>query len=452
MAKGSKKGACSSNTQPAKGGCLYHDRRNEEYDKVPGYVNQNLSGNNAVVFEDAMIADRKSIVPLVRAAEKLYSEKTKQKCQKSFAPFRESVLKIKADTTPEQLMKFKELAEKRTGWKCIGIYIHKDEGHAGSKYIEGSTDFAINYHAHVLWYCQNPDTGKAIPCTLKKLEGMQDDLAAATGMERGNKTGRRHRNVWEQRLVAMEERCSQYEEVLDKMQNEIKHLNVSKAIKERLLAIVGRSTADKELERQKAKETALRADFEKKLKAQANKYEEKIAQVQDEMRKVKIGKAIDIAATKANVVHDISIAAKLNYGTNDPVKVGKSIRKTWDDAQKYERDAQTYKPAYEDEQRFRTFAGDLLNQVRFNKFTDIRIRNSFENLCKSEVEKECDKDSVRQAVSGRTLLSLIRIHNVSKDDINKANAILDNMTRRLDYGREEQQQRTQTRTRGRGVS
>ena len=445
MAKGSKKGACSCNTQPAKGGCLYHDRRNEEYDKVPGYVNQHLSHNNAVVFEDAMIADRKSIVPLKRAAEKLYTEKTHQKCQERFAPFRESVLKIKADTTPEQLMKFKELAEKRTGWKCIGIYMHKDEGHAGSKYIEGSTDFAINYHAHVLWYSQNPDTGKAIPCTLKKLEGMQDDLAAATGMERGNKTGRRHRNVWEQRLASMEERCEQYETILDKMQDEIKSLNVSKAIKERLLAFVGRSTADKELERQKAKETALRADFEKKLKEQADNYEKKISQINEELSRVEAGKGIDIAAARANVVYDITTAAHLDYHTYDPEKVGKSIRQTWNDAQRY-------KPAYDDDYTFRTFAGDVFNQVRFNKYLPSKIRNDFENLCKKEIERGCDKDSVRQAVSGRTLLSLIRIKSVDKNVIDKAKGILDNMARGLDYGREERQQRTQTRTRSRGLS
>lgn len=212
MPRESKKGACSSHTLAAKANCLAHNRREGN---VPSYVNSHLTADNRTIFEDAVIRGRKSIVPFVKAAERDYTEKTGQKCQKSFTPFRESCLVVKAGVTDAQLLDFKEQAEKLTGWKCIGIWLHQDEGHAHSKYIEGDEDFAINYHAHVLWDCINHDSGKAIRCDRTKLSKMQDILADAVGMERGNKakdTGRRRRSASEQRIHSLEQRIVQLEQ------------------------------------------------------------------------------------------------------------------------------------------------------------------------------------------------------------------------------------------------
>lgn len=220
MAKGSKKGACSSNTQTAKANCLAHDRREG---KKPSYVNPHLSHTNRVVFEDEMIRGRKHIKPIIDRAEKEYTEKTGQKAQKSFAPIRESVLHLRAGITDEQLMNFKADAERLTGWKCIGIYLHQDEGHIRSKYIEGDDNFEINYHAHVLWDCQDHETGKSIKFTRTTLSKMQDLLAKATGMERGNyarETGRKHRSAQEQRKVAEEQRIEQLQQIAKQKQEE----------------------------------------------------------------------------------------------------------------------------------------------------------------------------------------------------------------------------------------
>ena len=221
--KGSKKGACSSNTQTAKANCLAHNRRDNSTEKVPSYVNQNRSHLNRIIFEDDIIKGRKSIVPLVHAAEKLYTEKTGQKCQKSFAPFREACLHLKEGITDAQLLDFKTKVEQETKWKVIGIYLHEDEGYAKSKYIEGEEGFEINHHAHVLFSCQDLDTGKAIRADRKKLSKMQDILAEATGMERGNKaseTGRRHRSAMEQRLYAQEQRIAELEAKATEKQEE----------------------------------------------------------------------------------------------------------------------------------------------------------------------------------------------------------------------------------------
>ena len=222
--KQSKQGACSSNTQTAKANCLVHNRRDESTEKVPEYVNKNRSHLNRTIFEDDMIRGRKSIVPLVHAAEKLYTEKTGQKCQKSFAPFREACLHLKEGITDEQLMDFKGKVEQVTKWKVIGIWLHEDEGHVKSKYIEGEEGFSVNHHAHVLFSCQDLNTGKAIRADRTKLSRMQDLLAEATGMERGNKaseTGRRHRSAMEQRIYIQEQRIAELEECAREMETEV---------------------------------------------------------------------------------------------------------------------------------------------------------------------------------------------------------------------------------------
>ena len=311
--KQSKKGACSSNTQTAKANCLAHNRRDNRTEKVPSYVNQNRSHLNRTIFEDNLIKGRKSIIPLVHAAEKLYTEKTGQKCQKSFAPFREACLHLKEGITDEQLMDFKVRVERETKWKVIGIWLHEDEGHAKSKYIDGEEGFSINHHAHVLFSCQDLTTGKAIRADRKKLSKMQDILAETTGMERGNKaseTGRKHRSAMEQRIYSQEHRVAELEERVREKATEMASVEekrkelwkefsfVSKKKKEQSSILYcktkelekvnlslsnGRnelSTINSSLEEKKTLKTQLNGEIEN-LKADARALEEKISKCKD---------------------------------------------------------------------------------------------------------------------------------------------------------------------------
>ena len=216
-----KAGACSSHTLAVKANCLQHARRDG---KLPSNVIPDRVKDDITVFESDVIKGRKSIMPLIRAAEKKYTEKTGQKCQKSFTPYRESVLHINSNVTPEQLLDFKVQCEELMGWKVLGIWMHKDEGHARSKYIEGDTDFSVHEHAHILWDCTDPETGKSIRPTRKHFSGMQDLLAACTGMERGNKaadTGIGYRKAAEERIAKIEARLATLEKILEEKNAEI---------------------------------------------------------------------------------------------------------------------------------------------------------------------------------------------------------------------------------------
>ena len=256
----SKKGACSSHTQSVKGNCLQHARREGN---IPSYVNPHLSGSNRTVFESDDIRSRKSILPFLHRAEKLYTEKTGQKVQKSFTPFRESCLVLREGITDQQLLAFKEAAEKLTGWRCMGIWLHQDEGHYHSKYIEGDDSFAINYHAHVLWDCQDHSTGKAIRCDRKKLSAMQDLLSKATGMDRGNlakDTGKKGRSAREQRIASQEQRIASLD--VTKARKEAA-VGAIKAVGETLKGLVGQSSKDKEIVALKRENEKIQAQNEK---------------------------------------------------------------------------------------------------------------------------------------------------------------------------------------------
>lgn len=247
-----KAGACSSHTLAVKANCLQHARRDG---KLPSNCIPERVKDNITIFEDDAIKGRKSIIPFIKAAQKRYTEKTGQKCQASFVPYRESVLHINDKVTPEQLMDYKTQAEELMGWKCLGMWWHRDEGHAHSKYLEGDTNFAVHEHVHILWDCTDHESGKSLRPTRKHFSGMQDLLAACTGMERGNyakDTRIGYRKAAEERIAKIEARLdaltkileekdrqlsekdntiAEKQHIIDEMVNEIDKLSKTKAIK-----------------------------------------------------------------------------------------------------------------------------------------------------------------------------------------------------------------------------
>lgn len=94
----------------------------------------------------------------------------------------------------EQAMAIARKVEEQTGVVCLGIWIHRDEGHARSRF-RPDEPYQCNNHIHILWDCQNPTTGKAIPIKKQHLRDMQDIAAKSLGMKRGTpaeQTGRKH--------------------------------------------------------------------------------------------------------------------------------------------------------------------------------------------------------------------------------------------------------------------
>lgn len=188
----SKSGACSSHTQGAKANCLKHNRREG---KLASYVLADRTKDNITFYEAEDIRNVKTMKALQHRAEVEYTKLTGQKCQKSFTPYRESVLVVHDHVTPSMMEDYRKKAEAATGWRCVGLWYHKDEGYHRKKKKDGNT-LKLNYHIHSLWDCQDHQTGKIIrPKSRKLFSQMQDILAECVGMERGEYaalTGKEH--------------------------------------------------------------------------------------------------------------------------------------------------------------------------------------------------------------------------------------------------------------------
>ena len=109
------------------------------------------------------------------------------------SPIRESVVVIEKDTKLKDLLRFTKEVEKKWGIKALQVHIHRDEGHYENPADEKT--WVPNYHAHIIWDWMDWKTGKSIKLNADDMSEMQDMVAEALDMERGQKkseTGLEH--------------------------------------------------------------------------------------------------------------------------------------------------------------------------------------------------------------------------------------------------------------------
>ena len=433
--KNSKKGACSANVQAAKMICLQHNRRNENSKNIPSYVNPHLSHLNHTVFEDDMIKGRASIVPLVKRAELLYTNKTGQKCQKSFTPFREDVLSLpnRGDISDEQILEYIHQIEKKVGWKVVGAWYHKDEGHQRSKYIEGDENFKINYHVHVLYYCQDPETGKSIRPQIPIGKLRQDWCAEATGMERGTpaeETGRRRRSAQQQRIFSQERRIEKLEDIIEEKEQEKNELQHQVGFGAKVGAFFGvGDLAEIRYDKKKAMK-ALEEEKNREIAAMKDLIEEKNREIADKNAKIealqdaKDARAEELAIVRKEshqkgykeAISEVKKAASLRVKENSTAEdIGKAWRKNYDMRLQLEKQVEDEKDKAlqrKDPMEKVNQLLDLLNIYRVDNLQEVeeitkrlqKVRNVEEwmswernELCHTIIEwgeqKECNIDS-----------------------------------------------------------
>jgi hypothetical protein len=211
-------------------------------------------------------------------------------------------------------MQFAREAEQLTGWKCQGIWVHLDEGHSHSKFVEGDDNFHVNAHAHVLWACQDPSTGKILRPTRDYFRKMQDLLAKATGMERGTpatETGRKHLDAATQREAAQVARLAELHSLLNEREKENAKLKadnaalrVGNAAKEKLLGFLGQSSKDKII-KALSEENAT-------LKEHNAKAEERVSQAEESALGAFAKGAQSVVDTIYRVIHPFNFKTHLN--------------------------------------------------------------------------------------------------------------------------------------------
>ena len=101
------------------------------------------------------------------------------------SPIRECVVVTEKDTRLKDLLRFTKEVEKKWGIKALQVHLHRDEGHYE---IPGNdSTWKPNYHAHISWDWMDHSTGKSIKLDADDMSAMQDMVAEALNMERGQK-------------------------------------------------------------------------------------------------------------------------------------------------------------------------------------------------------------------------------------------------------------------------
>ena len=236
----------SAHFKPVKPGSEEHNRRLKKLD----YVRDELTKNN-MSWSAQSVADR------LEQIKQLVKEKTGRSLQSKATPIREAVVVLKQDTTMEDLHRLRVAYKEEFGIDIIQMVIHKDEGHFNKK-----GEWIGNYHGHLTGDFIDHRTGKSLKLTRQQMSELQTVTAEVLGMERGVSSDRKHLSALQFKNKAEREKHEALTRENDRLRQEVASLNVSKASKQRLLALIGHSAADKLIDAQKAEIAALSDDLE----------------------------------------------------------------------------------------------------------------------------------------------------------------------------------------------
>lgn len=176
-----------------------HNKRLKKYD----YVREDLTHLNESWEIESLSSARQRI-------QTTYEKNVGQKMQKKMNPLREGVLNLNPEHTMEDLHTLREVLFERFGIKTIQMYIHRDEGYMKSK------EWKQNLHAHLV-FDWTDEKGKSLNLKRQKMTELQDVVAEVLGMERGEKSNKKHLN-------AIGYKINQIEQDIAQKQAEIKKL------------------------------------------------------------------------------------------------------------------------------------------------------------------------------------------------------------------------------------
>ena len=180
-----------------------HNRRDAEYIKSLNpkklYVRLDLTKHNAsyvapemqgVSLQQHLESIRAMVKKLTKRAmqekDVQYTDKNgKVRTRNGASPIRECVVVIEKDTKLKDLLRFTKDVEKKWGIKALQVHLHRDEGHYENPSDENT--WVPNYHAHIIWDWMDWKTGKSIKLNADDMSTMQDMVAEALDMERGQK-------------------------------------------------------------------------------------------------------------------------------------------------------------------------------------------------------------------------------------------------------------------------
>lgn len=191
------------------------------------YVNKELSHLNTSHYaggEDPSIRD---LALREQQCRELYQERVGQKAQAKSVFLREGVIVLDSNVTDQDIGKLMRAIAKLTGWTPLQLHVHRDEGHY--KYLTAEqreqTEFVQNLHAHVIFDCQDKNTGKVIRVDKEQLSAIQDLTAEYLHMERGVKSSKKHIDATQYRAMKLQEELNLKESEKQKLISENQYIS-----------------------------------------------------------------------------------------------------------------------------------------------------------------------------------------------------------------------------------
>ena len=180
-----------------------HNRRDVEYIKSLNpkklYVRLNLTKHNASYvapemegvtldqyLESIRVMVKQKTGRAMQEKDVQYTDKNGMvRTRNGASPIRECVVVTEKDTKLKDLLRFTKEVEKKWGIKALQVHLHRDEGHYEDPADENT--WVPNYHAHIIWDWMDHSTGKSIKLNADDMSTMQDMIAEALDLERGQK-------------------------------------------------------------------------------------------------------------------------------------------------------------------------------------------------------------------------------------------------------------------------
>lgn len=179
-----------------------HNLRKQELD----YIFPKLSKNNESLCYVSDLKQRE------KECRELYESKVGQKMQSKTVPIREGVVVIDEKTTMKDLELLANEIKHLLGWTSLQIHIHRDEGYMKSPENKGGSEITkLNLHAHLIFDCQDKNTGKMHRNTKRQMSQVQDLCASILKMERGEPSTRKHLKSLEYKIAVKEENLKKIE-------------------------------------------------------------------------------------------------------------------------------------------------------------------------------------------------------------------------------------------------
>ena len=182
------------------------------------WVNPRYKGKNCEQLFKEMIEEYKALhkkhqAPALKDVTRINKKTGKEYTVAGWSPIREGVVPIKEDTKLSDFKPIEEWARVK-GLDIIRIDLHHDEGYKD----EETGNIKFNRHAHIVFDWLDHQTGKTLKLNEQDMSELQDVVAKALDMERGEskaKTGAEHRDVEQQRIHADKQRIKAQQQQIE---------------------------------------------------------------------------------------------------------------------------------------------------------------------------------------------------------------------------------------------